>query len=79
MALPDDVQVVSVDDHVIEHLDPSLCSAPDEDVERHSEAFAQLAEAGVTWTMIPGTSKEPKQTLGFLETFGELYIKKSTA
>jgi probable F420-dependent oxidoreductase len=61
-------------DLVYPYSGSSMHSDPTSDVERHKEAFAELAEAGVTWTMMSVRAGTPAQTLGFLEKFGEHYI-----
>ena len=61
-------------DLVYPYSDSSLHDDPGADVGRHKEAFAELAEVGVTWTMISVRAGKPAQTLGFLEKFGREYI-----
>jgi probable F420-dependent oxidoreductase len=61
-------------DVVYPYSSPSLHDAPDSDVGRHKQAFAELADAGVTWTMISVRAGKPVQTLSFLEKFGQEYI-----
>ncbi len=47
---------------------------PVADLERHREAFAQLAAAGVTWIVIPGTTTSRASSLDFLAAFGTTYL-----
>jgi probable F420-dependent oxidoreductase len=56
------------------YQDSSFYRAPADDVARHREAFAKLADAGVTWMMISGATKTAAETLEFVETFGHSYI-----
>jgi probable F420-dependent oxidoreductase len=56
------------------YLDPSLQADPARESGRHREAFLELADAGVTWIMIPGTTRSQEATCAFLESFGEHYI-----
>jgi probable F420-dependent oxidoreductase len=44
------------------------------EVERHREAFGQLAAAGVTWIVIPGATRSRTTSLEFLDRFGQVYI-----
>lgn len=55
------------------YLDTSIFDA-NPDVERHRRAFAELEEAGVTWIMVPGVARSPRETLAFLQKFGETFI-----
>ena len=54
--------------------DHSLHDDPTKDVSRHLEAFAELADAGITWTVLSGATRTPRDTFAFLETIGEHYI-----
>jgi probable F420-dependent oxidoreductase len=56
------------------YLDPGIFEAPDKDADRHREAFAGLAKAGVTCLMIPGVTHTPEETHDFLQAFGGTYI-----
>jgi probable F420-dependent oxidoreductase len=56
------------------YQDSSFYRAPAGDVGRHQEAFARLADAGVTWMMISGATKTAAETFQFLETVGHNYI-----
>jgi probable F420-dependent oxidoreductase len=51
-----------------------VTGSPDDDAERHREAFAELERIGATWVMIAGVTGDPKATLSFLEGFGATYI-----
>jgi probable F420-dependent oxidoreductase len=42
--------------------------------DRHRQAFADLEKAGITWVVISSHTKEPSQTLEFLEAFGSTYL-----
>ena len=60
-------------DVVYPYVDPTI-SAPDDDVERHREAFAALEAIGVTWITVSGATGSPNSTRQFLESFGANYI-----
>ena len=47
---------------------------PAADPDRHREAFAQLAAAGVTWVVIPGSTTSRASSLDFLAGFGTTYL-----
>lgn len=56
------------------YLDADLHAEPAKDPGRHRDAFAELADAGVTWIVLPGTTQKESDTLSFLEGFGANYI-----
>lgn len=56
------------------YMDPSI-SSPEKDADRHREAFAELARAGVTYVMISGTTSDRSATLDFLDRFGATYLR----
>lgn len=56
--------------------DRTLTDEPAKDVARHLETFAELAAAGVTWTVLSGRTLTPKETFRFLEAIGENYISQ---
>jgi probable F420-dependent oxidoreductase len=55
------------------YIDSTIAS-PHDDIERHRAAFAELAEIGVTWVVVSGSTRTPDATRAFLETFGSNYI-----
>ena len=54
--------------------DPGIMAAPDNDADRHREAFAHLEQIGVTWIMVAGSTRTPEATREFLQTFGATYL-----
>jgi probable F420-dependent oxidoreductase len=64
-------------DVVYPYADRSFHADPGNEVSRHQEALAGLAEAGVTWTMVSGKTNTPAETLSFLEAVGTHYITAS--
>jgi len=61
-------------DQVARTAEETFYRAPADEVGRHQEAFARLADAGVTWMMISGATKTAAETFQFLETVGHNYI-----
>lgn len=55
------------------YTDPDLLADPAKDPGRHRDAFAELAEAGVTWVVVPGNTLKESDTRSFLEGFGANY------
>ena len=53
-------------DVIYPYADPTLHAAPTKDVARHREALAEMAEAGITWIVLSGKTKTPKDTYAFL-------------
>lgn len=47
---------------------------PAAEPERHREAFAELAEAGVTWVVVSSPTRSLAATRAFLEAFGATYL-----
>jgi probable F420-dependent oxidoreductase len=47
---------------------------PGADADRHREAFAELAEAGVTWIVVSSGATDRQATLDFLEGFATAYL-----
>ena len=60
-------------DVVFGYTDPTIANL-DSDVERHRDAFAQLAEIGVGWVVVSGPTGRPPATFEFVEGFAENYI-----
>jgi probable F420-dependent oxidoreductase len=56
------------------YTDPTI-AALDSDVERHREAFGQLAEIGVSWLVLPAPTGTPPATFEFAHGFAETYIR----
>lgn len=56
------------------YMDPDVLTNPTKDPGRHRDAFAELAEAGVTWVVVTGNTRKESDTLSFLEGFGANYI-----
>ncbi len=56
------------------YMDPDLLTDPAKDQRRHGDAFAELAEAGVTWVVVTGNHHKEPETLSFIEGFGANYI-----
>jgi probable F420-dependent oxidoreductase len=56
------------------YMDPDLLADPTKDPERHRQAFAELAEAGATWIVLPGNTDTEAGTRSFLDRFGATYI-----
>lgn len=61
-------------DFVGQYPDPDLSARPTRDVERHREALARQAEAGITWIVVGAAHGTPRQHLAFIEEFGATYI-----
>jgi alkanesulfonate monooxygenase SsuD/methylene tetrahydromethanopterin reductase-like flavin-dependent oxidoreductase (luciferase family) len=61
-------------DIVVHYADPSIVTAPTQDVARHREGLEQLEKLGATWVMIAGRTTAAPDTLKFLEDFGATYI-----
>jgi probable F420-dependent oxidoreductase len=47
---------------------------PAVEADRHREAFAELAKAGVTWIVVSSRTTERTATLEFLDSFGSTYL-----
>jgi probable F420-dependent oxidoreductase len=47
---------------------------PEVDADRHREAIAELAEAGVTWIVVSSGTTDRQATLDFLEGFAATYL-----
>jgi probable F420-dependent oxidoreductase len=60
-------------DVAVAYTDPTIAE-PDADVERHREAFAQLAEAGVTWTIVGGRGGNAARATQWIERFAARYL-----
>ena len=60
-------------DFVVSYRDRSIAQ-PTVDVERHRDALGELEQAGATWIVTSGTTREPAATFDFLAAFGETYI-----
>jgi probable F420-dependent oxidoreductase len=73
--IKDDGAGRSVDfDFTIAYVDPTI-SKPREDVERHRETFARLAEDGFTWVVVSRPTAPKQEIFEFLADFGEVYIQ----
>ncbi|MDE3204968.1 MAG: LLM class F420-dependent oxidoreductase [Acidobacteriota bacterium] len=59
------------------YMDDDLRADPGKDVNRHREAFAQLADIGVTWVMVPGATETESDTMAFLDSFGSHYLQET--
>ena len=57
-----------------QYPDPDLAASPARDVERHREAFARHAEAGITWMVVGASYSTPERHRAFVEEFGATYI-----
>ncbi|MEZ4331571.1 MAG: LLM class F420-dependent oxidoreductase [Myxococcota bacterium] len=62
-------------DFVSVYLDGSIVR-PGEDVDRHREAFAGLAEIGFNWIVINRPTGSREEMLDFLAAFGETYVSR---
>jgi probable F420-dependent oxidoreductase len=60
-------------DFLCSYSDPSIAD-PTVDVDRHREAFAAMADSGLTWVIVSHPRSEPAATYEFLETFGATYL-----
>ncbi len=60
-------------DILCSYTGPSLAS-PAADPGRHREAFAEMADAGVTWVVISSETHRPEATYEFLESFGSTFL-----
>ncbi|WP_216909421.1 LLM class F420-dependent oxidoreductase [Nocardia noduli] len=47
---------------------------PTVDAQRHTDALAELAEAGVDWIVISSRTREQAETMDFIEGFGTTYL-----
>jgi alkanesulfonate monooxygenase SsuD/methylene tetrahydromethanopterin reductase-like flavin-dependent oxidoreductase (luciferase family) len=45
------------------------------DVERHKQSLGELEDAGATWIVCSGTTREPSATYDFLAEFGATYLR----
>ncbi|KQC35796.1 MULTISPECIES: LLM class F420-dependent oxidoreductase [Frankia] len=55
------------------YLDATI-NRPDQEADRHREAFQTLADAGVTNLIISAPGGSPKESLEFIEAFGATYL-----
>jgi probable F420-dependent oxidoreductase len=65
-------------DVVLSYLDPTITS-PAVDADRHRAAFAEIADAGVTWLVVGGATRSRSETLDFLDAFGSTYLTPAGA
>jgi alkanesulfonate monooxygenase SsuD/methylene tetrahydromethanopterin reductase-like flavin-dependent oxidoreductase (luciferase family) len=63
-------------DFTYSYSNPSL-DRPAVDADRHRDAFAHVEEAGVTWTVVSCSRREPTAVTEFLEEFGATYLDDS--
>ncbi len=61
-------------DVVYPYSNRSLGDDPTRDADRHREAFAAMAAAGVTWVMTGSDTHERSATEDFIAAFGETYL-----
>jgi probable F420-dependent oxidoreductase len=54
--------------------DPTIL-AVNLDADRHREAFARLAEVGVTWVIVPGPAGSFDASRAFIDTFADTYLR----
>ena len=48
---------------------------PTVDADRHRDAFAELADAGVTWIAVEAPWAPPDEVLRFVDDFGQTYLR----
>ena len=48
---------------------------PAVDAERHRDAFAEMADAGIDWIAVTARPGEPRALIDFAEAFGEIYCR----
>lgn len=59
---------------VFPYLDADFSRDPEHDAERHREALAEIADAGITHTVLSGAPNEPRQVTEWIATTAEVYF-----
>lgn len=65
-------------DFVGQYTEPSLAEHPAADAERHRDAFARCADAGITWIVVGASHTTPARHRAFIEAFGATYVGRNS-